>query len=233
MQGEFHSSLDAATAAQLPRILCLHGGGTSAVIFSIQTIRLQRVLGRHFHFVFVDAPFPSGPGPDVLPVFEGCGPYYMWHQPPRETYEEVLAVIRKRMDEDGGHFVGCLGFSQGAKMVAGLLQEQQDGRLPLGVEFQFGVVLNGADGPLPLSSQTFDPTTGGNLQQPDGEYQISVPSIHVHGLEDAIYNRSKRLAIYFKPSTMTVFEFRIGHHLPASAPENNQLAEAILKLYHK
>lgn len=58
-----------------PAILCLHGGGTTGDIFHIQTIRLRRELSDKFDFVFVDAPFERVAGPNVLPVFEGAGPF--------------------------------------------------------------------------------------------------------------------------------------------------------------
>ncbi|OJD15723.1 hypothetical protein AJ78_04058 [Emergomyces pasteurianus Ep9510] len=62
----------------LPSILCLHGSGTSAAIFKIQTIRLRRELQHRFSFVFIDAPFETDPGPGVLPVFADAGPYFTW-----------------------------------------------------------------------------------------------------------------------------------------------------------
>ncbi|OJD09768.1 hypothetical protein ACJ73_10099 [Blastomyces percursus] len=66
------------TPSPLPSILCLHGSGTSAAIFKIQTIRLRRELQHHFSFVFIDAPFETEPGPGVLPVFADAGPYFTW-----------------------------------------------------------------------------------------------------------------------------------------------------------
>ncbi|EGE78113.1 hypothetical protein RJZ56_005188 [Blastomyces dermatitidis] len=65
-------------SSPLPSILCLHGSGTSAAIFKIQTIRLRRELQHHFSFVFIDAPFETEPGPGVLPVFADAGPYFTW-----------------------------------------------------------------------------------------------------------------------------------------------------------
>ncbi|EEH03892.1 conserved hypothetical protein [Histoplasma capsulatum G186AR] len=66
------------TTDPLPSILCLHGSGTSAAIFKIQTIRLRRELQHRFSFVFIDAPFQTDPDPGVLPVFADAGPYFTW-----------------------------------------------------------------------------------------------------------------------------------------------------------
>ncbi|EEH16749.2 hypothetical protein PABG_06836 [Paracoccidioides brasiliensis Pb03] len=65
----------------LPSILCLHGSGTSAAIFEVQTARVRRELQNRFSFVFLDAPFETNPGPGVLPVFADAAPYFTWLDP--------------------------------------------------------------------------------------------------------------------------------------------------------
>ncbi|KAL8724354.1 MAG: hypothetical protein Q9181_006865, partial [Wetmoreana brouardii] len=114
--------------ADLPCLLCLHGGGTSAYIFNIQTRRLQRALAKHFRFVFVDAPFECPAGPGVLPFFEGLGPYRRWIDENGSDEDKVRPLIRKTIAEDGGNFVGVLGFSQGARLALGLLHEKEEKR---------------------------------------------------------------------------------------------------------
>jgi hypothetical protein len=47
----------------LPRILCLHGGGTNAKIFRAQCRVLRAELGSKFRLCFAEAPFSSQPGP--------------------------------------------------------------------------------------------------------------------------------------------------------------------------
>lgn len=47
----------------LPRILCLHGGGTNAKIFHAQCRVLRAELKGIFRLCFAEAPFPSKPGP--------------------------------------------------------------------------------------------------------------------------------------------------------------------------
>lgn len=101
----------------LPTILCLHGGGTSSTIFNIQTIRLQRALSSNFSFIFLDAPFESPAGPGVLPVFEGCGPFYRWLSLGGEGLQTTRDLIKHTLlepDKEGKkrNAVGVLGFSQ-------------------------------------------------------------------------------------------------------------------------
>ena len=133
----------------LPRLLCLHGGGTSAMIFKIQTRRLQWLLRSYFKFVFVDSPFHSGPGPGVLPAFAGCEPYFRWLNPesltPEQDQRHVRRVLMKAMKDDGGEFVGVLGFSQGGRLTAGLLADQEEGNAWEGMRhWKFGVMLCGS-----------------------------------------------------------------------------------------
>lgn len=123
----------------LPRLLCLHGGGTNARIFRMQCRSLIKAFAPHFHLVFPEGPYlcPT-PGPDVLSVYEDHGPFKRWGrwlpEHPATTDEEALAAIeeslRDAMQADDaagwtGDWVGLLGFSQGAKMAASILYEIQ------------------------------------------------------------------------------------------------------------
>jgi pimeloyl-ACP methyl ester carboxylesterase len=127
----------------LPRIICLHGGGTSARIFRAQCRVLRARLASSFRLVFPDAPFPSKPGPDVESVYAAWGPFRSWLPPaPGGGFAASLDAvdgaaanhinqsIEKAMWEDNeagatGPWVGLLGFSQGAKMAASMLWRQQ------------------------------------------------------------------------------------------------------------
>jgi predicted esterase len=150
----------------LPRLLCLHGGGTNARIFRAQCRALEKALKPTFRFCYAEAPFPSQPGPDVTSVYAEFGPFKAWlrwrpEDPERgvETaVEEIEAALKGAIaadDEKGatGEWVGLLGFSQGAKMSASLLYSQQihtkkfKGHSPIGPKFRFAVLLAG-QGPL-------------------------------------------------------------------------------------
>ncbi|KAI9878067.1 MAG: hypothetical protein M1830_002016 [Pleopsidium flavum] len=150
----------------LPRILCLHGGGTNARIFRAQCRVLERALRPTFRLCYAQAPFPSEPGPDVTSVYKDFGPFRAWLRwlpadPEREAksaVEQIQESLRNAMAEDDkkgatGEWVALLGFSQGAKMCASLLFLQQaraerfggyHGVMP---SFRFAVLLAGR-GPL-------------------------------------------------------------------------------------
>ncbi|KAI1305056.1 citrinin biosynthesis oxidoreductase CtnB [Xylaria venustula] len=128
----------ADTTLHHPRILCLHGGGTNARIFRAQCRTLSRMLEPHFRLVYAEAPYDSAPGPDVVAVYAGDGPFKRWLRwlPHHEALDSEVAVrdidrsIKDAMDADNaegadGPWVGLLGFSQGAKLAASLLFRQQ------------------------------------------------------------------------------------------------------------
>ncbi|KAF2172603.1 hypothetical protein M409DRAFT_49158 [Zasmidium cellare ATCC 36951] len=122
----------------LPRILCLHGGGSNARIFKAQCRALSKQLAPFFLLVFVEGPFPSEPGPDVTSVYQRFGPYRRWvrsgpQHPEIEASEVKLEIDQailsamKESDRQGatGDWVALMGFSQGAKLAASLLLRHQ------------------------------------------------------------------------------------------------------------
>ena len=245
------STADRKQDPNLPRILCLHGGGTSALIFKIQTRRLQYSLRDKFHFVFVDAPFESGPGPGVLPVFADCGPYYQWIYPPNPLLgqKRVRQVLREAIKSDEGKFVGLLGFSQGGKQTAGLLADLENGEDTHLPKWQFGVCLCASYPPNSLEyarKQTAgeewkgESDNHGEIREPEAHEIIHVPSVHVRGLDDPHLEKGRRLLKFFDKETVVSFEFKISHHLPGAAGDTtsekgdtDKIRDAILQVYGK
>ncbi|KAI4256701.1 MAG: hypothetical protein L6R35_007499 [Caloplaca aegaea] len=230
-----------------PSILCLHGGGTSASIFAIQTGRLRRALASHFRFVFVDAPFFCPPGPGVLPFFQGMGPYRRWISDAGGDEEgRVLPLLRKTMAEDGGDFVGLLGFSQGARLAMGLLrdqqqqQQQQKGRADVLGEFEFGVLLCGTYPPLSLSSGLLLLPGGATPRtaqfetlhfDEEDEGVVGIPTVHVVGDRDPYVPKSRLLVRCSKRESRTVMEFDIRHNLPVKPADTQRLADRMVRLH--
>lgn len=236
--------------AHLPRLLCLHGGGTSAMIFKIQTRRLQWALRSTFKFIFVDGPFPSPAGPGVLPAFAGCDPYFRWLNPgsqnPEQDQRRVRQVLRKAMMDDGGEFVGVLGFSQGARLTAGLLADQEERNTTEGMpNWKFGVMLCGSYPPLSLSlarTPSKKPSQGidehGEIRELEDDEIIHVPSVLVRGTLDPHHEKGRRLVKYFDDETAISLVFKMGHHLPGAAGDTTsdkgdtqRIVDAILKVY--
>ncbi|KAL8775642.1 MAG: hypothetical protein Q9209_000138 [Squamulea sp. 1 TL-2023] len=223
------------TKSTLPCLLCLHGGGTSAYIFAIQVGRLQRALAKHFRFVFVDGPFECPPGPGVLPFFEGMGPYRRWINKDGCDEDKVRPLLKKKMAEDGGNFVGVLGFSQGARLALGLLHEKQGKRAEAFNEFGFGVFICGTYPPLGLSSSLFPitPTAQFETQYWDKKHEsiLSIPTVHVVGNKDPFLLKSRLLSQCSDPASTTIMEFSMGHSLPAATADTQRVANKTIALY--
>jgi predicted esterase len=198
----------------LPRIMCLHGGGTNAKIFRAQCRILIKHLESKFRLCFAEAPFSSQAGPDVVAVYSDFGPFKRWlrwlpahpHIEAEAAVEKIEDSLHAAMEEDDqkgatGEWVALLGFSQGAKMCASLLFRQQVraeklGKLGAGTNYRFAVLLAGR---WPLVS--FEPdlvmtpalTDASQISLPSyigeegikgKEHILHIPTIHVHGMRD-------------------------------------------------
>lgn len=210
------------------------------MIFNFQTRKLIRALRPHFRLVFIDAPFEGAPGPGVLPVFEGAGPFYDWLAEDDESAERVRSLLQKKLHEDDGPpFVGVLGFSQGTRVAAGLLHEQERTGA-VAPSLRFGVFLNGNYPPWrqPSHPSTLFPSIPEFMQNESTrdwneahEGAIHLPSVHVHGRQDFLIARSQMLAKCFDPTSATVIEFDNGHFLPTRDDETQKIADEIVRIY--
>ncbi|KAE8141919.1 hypothetical protein BDV38DRAFT_295728 [Aspergillus pseudotamarii] len=226
----------------LPRILCLHGGGTNARIFRMQCRVLERMLRPHFRLVFAEATLPARPGPDVTSVYKDYGPFKAWLRVrPEDPAEDAHNIVRKiedslaaaRLADDcrgaTGDWVGLLGFSQGAHLAAGILATQQELRRrneddEVWPAFRFAVLLAGR-GPLrwlrpdlPMPRGFVDAaqcTTGGEpLVAVDllQDNRLQTPTVHVHGLADPGLELHRRLLYQYCDTRMAALIEWGGNH---------------------
>lgn len=170
----------------LPRIACFHGGGSNSLVFASQCKRLQHLLAHEYEFVFFDAPFEREAGPGVLPYFKELAPFRTWMKPEfldddeSEVLERVMRLMtddtsrRQRMkgtdmregegDGEGerrvGKWIGAMGFSQGTRVVGGLLRwmesvQHRDARSSHpDIDIQFGVLCMGSAKPMSYSTSS-------------------------------------------------------------------------------
>ncbi|KAK2068076.1 hypothetical protein P8C59_002746 [Phyllachora maydis] len=131
----------------LPKLLCLHGEGSSAAILRVQLRLLLHHLAPRFDFVFVDAPHPCPAGVDIADFFEG--PYRSWMAPGdadnARTWAFLDAIVAER-----GPFVGLVAFSQGCRVATGLLQRQALREETAEGGFRAALLIGGTTPPLPL-----------------------------------------------------------------------------------
>ncbi|KAL4745377.1 serine hydrolase FSH [Aspergillus terricola var. indicus] len=103
----------------MPKILCLHGHGTSAHIFKSQTASFRRTLPHSYAFDFISAPFPSPPAPGIKAIYPDS-PTYTWFREPtpaglRDAHRYVVEYIQKH-----GPYDAVMGFSQGCSLIASM-----------------------------------------------------------------------------------------------------------------
>lgn len=242
----------------LPRILCLHGGGTNTRIFKTQCRVIARKLEPYFRLAYAEAPFESGPGPDVVSVYADWGPFKRWFPEQgvvddRAAIEGIDKSVRTAMiadDRSGatGPWVGVLGFSQGAKLAASLLFRQQVrteklGRTKTGSDWKFAVVLAGRAPIVSLDPDVFrssmlsgpsefelpaPPLLGDIMSE---KHILKLPTIHVHGLADpGIHSHRELLDNYCSFDSARVMEWNGAHRVPLKSTDVNSLVVEILTL---
>lgn len=170
-------------------------------------------------------------GYGVLPFFDGSEPFYRWKSKSDDnsfTEEEVEKEVRTLIEntlKTRDDWVGILGFSQGGRLAAGLLaeqeKEQEEDMYGDELGFKFGVFLMTPSPPMT------------SLVYGDGALnKIETPSVNVVGKQDQWYESSKKMhAEYFEEKTAKLVEFDIGHRLPNAPADITTIAREILRLY--
>ncbi|KAI0100812.1 serine hydrolase FSH [Nemania sp. FL0031] len=201
-----------------PKILCLHGSGTSATIFRIQAIRLSRILQSHFELVYVDGFVDTEPGPGVLPFFEGMEPYKRWltdkdghEERPWPDLEKLVEVFNRN-----GPFVGIIAFSQGAKAATHLVRWLEH----RGQQLDFAALFGGT---VPFRLEV-----GGERWAELIKPTIITRSIHVIGDDDPWRSESEALMDHYDKPSRTLIRFKGGHHMPVDPAINERLAKLII-----
>lgn len=197
-------------------------------------------------------------GPGILPVFADFAPFRRWlrwlpehKEIDAETaVEEIHYQLKIAMDEDEGTgpWVGLMGFSQGAKVSAALLYDQQlqakngtDTGLPA---WKFAVLLAGRAPLVSLSAASKDCkalvdaaeiSEGFTSVEPeawDGYEKLKLPTIHVHGLTDPGLHLHRRLLDQYceGDDARRVIEWEGEHRVPIKSKDVERIVEEIMKV---
>ena len=185
----------------------------------------------------------------MIPVYKDWGPFRRWlrwlpEQPSTDTetaIEEIQYSIDTCIngDEGTGPIVGLMGFSQGAKLAASLLYEQEarmkfTGSAP--TKYQFALLLAGRCPLVSLSPLTESPglvpagdlSEGFDTSKNDGTHMLSLPSIHVHGLKDpGLHLHRKLLNEYCDPASTILVEWDGDHRVPIKQQDVQKVVDAI------
>ncbi|KAK4155749.1 serine hydrolase FSH [Chaetomidium leptoderma] len=237
-----------------PKILLLHGSGTNASIFGLQSRKLAALLQPHFDLVYLDAPTPCPPGPGVLPFFEGCEPYLTWMDDsgavPEQAYwegeafEKLVGEVRGLMalEEEEGGLVGVVGFSMGAKVGMEVVRRlEADDNIEEGGEkgkTGGGVkVVVAVCGTVPFRGGVASSTTAASEGDEAREKayrasldkgRVKAESVHLIGDGDPWRAEGEKLVEFFEDEGRRVIRFRGAHHMPADDAVNRQVVRVIL-----
>ncbi|PIA97178.1 Esterase LovG [Cercospora beticola] len=244
------------TTLSKPRILCLHGGGVNSEVFRMQCRSLIKHLPA-FRFVFADGPWFCEAGPGIVPVYEDCGPFRRWlrwlpHQPETDdgsATEEIFYEIErcKREDDDKGatgEWVGILGFSQGAKVAASLLYDQQireEKGLEVDTRYKFGVLTAGRNPLVSFGeySRSEALVSAGQLSEGfvfegTSPHILKLPTLHVHGLRDnGLHLHRRLLKQYCDPETSEVVEWDGDHRVPIKSTDVKPIKDWVYDIARK
>ncbi|KAH8879441.1 hypothetical protein GQ53DRAFT_672033 [Thozetella sp. PMI_491] len=101
------------------RFLCLHGMGTSGLIFKSQTVAFRSKLDKSFQFDFVDAPFESAPAPGIQVLFRSAN-YTWWPEPTINGVRRAHKWLTDYIEANGPYDAVCC-FSQGCSLISTFL----------------------------------------------------------------------------------------------------------------
>jgi len=222
-----------------PKILCLHGGGTSAQIFNLQARKLVQLLKPHFDLVFPDGFLECDAGPGVLPIFKGCEPFRQWlhdtpggPEPEEADWSSGVGRLAEDVLDRQGPFVGVIGFSQGAKAAMHLLRFLEKREVTEGVlnPVRFAVLVcgtvpfQGVKGPHDARVQAHKESLGLGT--------VKTPSIHAIADDDPWRPESEALVEFFDgQSRRLVVRFRGGHYMPKDDAVNGTIVDFIQEEY--
>ncbi|TQV91938.1 citrinin biosynthesis oxidoreductase CtnB [Cordyceps javanica] len=228
-----------------PIIICLHGRGSNAEIFEIQSMPLIRLLEHRFDCVFVEAPNECEAGPNILPIFEDEAPFYSWlgsgpSSKTASTYEAIEATTQLLDDLESStpDIAGILGFSQGAAVGLGLLLRDERRRimgLPC-VGYRFGVFAGEVRLPVLLEQGDWD--SGASTPSINSGYDrpilgLTTPTIHATGRTDTMAAQGARLSQSGIGPHADVFNYDGGHAMPQNPKDTQYLAQWVNTTYAK
>lgn len=227
-----------ATADTLPRILCLHGGGTNEAIMRVQTAKLRNQLRSEIDFDFLQGTMTmENVDPAVKKRFDG--PFLSWYDVTHDAYEgkrpaadyiaaltdesvtfkypyaeEAMARLEEHIEKEGPYDM-LLGFSQGAILIT-LLTAMRLERARLGTgpppSWSHNILVCG----MPVRANKFY-----GLFETPLDFSCTVGQ----GQQDPAFEWCKQLADqYAHPEYV---EYPDGHRFPHGKEDTARLAESI------
>lgn len=233
--------------AKIPLVACFHGGGSNSEIFTVQSVRLQKYIEKEVKLVYFDGPFESKAGPGVLPVFEDYKPFRTWFKARSDGtwiddgsgydaqgtdgVERAWKMMEMRAPKED--WIGVMGFSQGTRVVGGLLLDQQrraEKNEFNGFNLRFGILCMGSGDPMKTKRDDFQEY---NTTTTDAEL-ITSPTLHLHGLKDKIIeNGRKQKDAHYSKEASTLCEIDYHHAMPWNLEDLELFSDQMKRLFAK
>jgi hypothetical protein len=150
--------------------------------------------------------------------------------------EEVVKEAVRRIRSQGGKVVGLIGFSQGTKVVAGLLkgteivrQMREKGDSVEGLEwcdFSFGLSVCGSYPPPLFPPSVVSALSSSSTSSEMLKSKISSPAFHVQGLQDEWHWAGQGLIgnwYEVAEGKSEVRAWEMGHHYPVKPEESEEI----------
>ncbi|KAI9925511.1 hypothetical protein ASPWEDRAFT_173185 [Aspergillus wentii DTO 134E9] len=138
------------------RILCLHGKGTSGLVFQTQTISLCHFIPKslNIEYDFVDGPCRDAPAPGVDLFYPP--PYYAFW---KEATADEISNARKWLSDHiakSGPYDAVMTFSQGCALASSFLLHHQKEHPDLPPPFKAAIFICGGPALADLKSLGFE-----------------------------------------------------------------------------
>ncbi|GAB1319700.1 hypothetical protein MFIFM68171_09910 [Madurella fahalii] len=210
------------------RFICLHGMGTSPEIFEAQIGPLQRALGGLHEFEFYEGEHETPAAEGIKGIFD-CESYKTWYDPSLglASHRKAMEMVQDIIEEEGP-FDGCIGFSQGAALLASLILSHQAQRPFSPPLFRLAIFICGS------SALSVSETSGMWSRLSPSELEkkgqrIKIPTVHIYGNNDPAYQESLNLKDMCEPRFRLEYDHKKGHEVPRAVQITEQMAGVVRK----
>ncbi|KAM3072026.1 hypothetical protein ACMFMF_007420 [Clarireedia jacksonii] len=176
------------------RFLCLHGMGTSAKIFEMQTAAIRYELGDHHSYDFVEGNVPCEVDPSIKTLMPNVQEGFAYFEvnstkSALKAYDDFNTFLKT-----DGPYDGVIAFSQSVPLVSSWMIEQVRQGRPIESSFKCAVFFSTATLPYDLDALQ----NGGIWKTEDPRPIIDIPTAHIWGETDSVADRAKDFTKFCK-----------------------------------
>ncbi|KAI8894499.1 serine hydrolase-domain-containing protein [Globomyces pollinis-pini] len=206
------------------KIVCLHGAGSSANVFSLQLQQVVEQMGSTCEFSFIEAKTEIKGGNAYLSKFYDSDHWYTWVGSKyfgtkflsKRTMDKALNDVIEQL-HDIGPVDALLGFSQGAAMIEMLDRKAQAFEIPK--TWNFSILMSG----MPIKSLALPKSYTSKV-----EGGIKSSALVVTGAEDR--DATLHLMDRYNVNYRQLMEHDKGHEIPKQMEFTRNFADKIFRM---